>query len=41
MRWHDRVIGVVVGLILGIGIVTGFVFIYSEETIDAAYIDTV
>ena len=35
MRWHDRVIGVVLGLILGVGIVTGFVFIYSEETIDA------
>ncbi len=35
MRWHDRAIGIVVGLILGVGIVTGFVFIYSEETIDA------
>lgn len=35
MRWRDRVIGVVLGLILGVGIVTGFVFIYSEETIDA------
>lgn len=35
MRWRDRVIGVVLGLILGVGIVTGFVFLYSEETIDA------
>jgi hypothetical protein len=35
VRWHDRVIGVVVGLIVGVGIVTGFVFLYSEETIDA------
>lgn len=35
MRWRDRVIGVVLGLILGVGIVTGFVFIYSEETVDA------
>jgi hypothetical protein len=35
VRWHDRVIGVVLGLILGVGIVTGFVFLYSEETIDA------
>jgi hypothetical protein len=35
VRWHDRVIGVVLGLILGVGIVTSFVFIYSEETIDA------
>ena len=35
MRWRDRVIGIVLGLILGAGIVTGFVFIYSEETVDA------
>ena len=35
MRWRDRVIGIVLGLILGVGIVTGFVFIYSEETVDA------
>ena len=35
MRWRDRVIGVVLGLILGVGVVTGFVFIYSEETVDA------
>jgi hypothetical protein len=35
VRWHDRIIGVVLGLILGAGIVTGFVFIYSEETVDA------
>jgi hypothetical protein len=35
VRWRDRVIGVALGLILGVGIVTGFVFIYSEETVDA------
>ncbi len=35
MRWRDRVIGVFLGLILGVGIVTGFVFLYSEETVDA------
>jgi hypothetical protein len=35
VRWRDRVIGIVLGLILGVGIVTGFVFLYSEETIDA------
>jgi hypothetical protein len=35
VRWHDRVIGIVLGLILGVGIVTGFVFIYSEQTVDA------
>jgi hypothetical protein len=35
VRWRDRVIGVVLGLILGVGIVIGFVFIYSEQTVDA------
>jgi hypothetical protein len=35
VRWRDRVIGIVLGLILGVGIVTGFVFIYSEQTVDA------
>ena len=35
MRWRDRVIGILLGLILGVGIVTGFVFIYSEQTVDA------
>jgi hypothetical protein len=35
VRWRDRVIGIVLGLILGVGIVAGFVFIYSEETVDA------
>ena len=40
MRWRDRVIGIVLGLILGVGIVTGFVFIYSEQTVDAPSIST-
>ena len=40
MRWRDRVTGVVLGLILGVGIVTGFVFIYSEETVDAPSISS-
>ena len=35
MRWRDRVIGIVLGLILGVGIVTVFVFVYSERTVDA------
>ena len=35
MRWRDRVIGIVLGLILGVGIVAGFVFLYSDETVDA------
>jgi hypothetical protein len=35
VRWRDRVIGIVLGLILGVGIVTAFVFVYSEQTVDA------
>jgi hypothetical protein len=35
MRWRDRVIGIVLGLVLGVGIVTAFVFVYSEQTVDA------
>jgi hypothetical protein len=35
VRWRDRVIGIVLGLILGVGIVTAFVFGYSEDTVDA------
>ena len=35
MRWRDRVVGIVLGLILGVGIVTAFVFVYSEDTVDA------
>jgi hypothetical protein len=34
-RWLDRVIGVVLGLVLGIGLIVVFVFEGSEETIDA------
>lgn len=35
MRWRHRVVGIVLGLILGIGVVTAFVFVYSEDTVDA------
>lgn len=34
-RRSDRVIGVVLGLLLGIAIVVAFVFLGGEETIDA------
>jgi len=33
--WPDRVIGIVLGIVLGIGIITAFLFLGSEETIDA------
>lgn len=35
MRWGDRIVGIVLGVILGAGIVTAFVFLYSEQTVDA------
>jgi hypothetical protein len=35
LPWRDRSIGIVLGLILGVGIVTAFVFVYSEQTVDA------
>jgi hypothetical protein len=35
LPWRDRSIGIVLGLILGVGLVTAFVFWFSEETVDA------
>jgi hypothetical protein len=40
-RWLDRVIGVVLGLLLGLGVVSVFVFKGSEGTIDAPRISGV
>jgi hypothetical protein len=34
-RWAERGVGIVVGVVLGVGIVAAFVFLGSEETIDA------
>jgi hypothetical protein len=39
MRGRERIAGVALGLILGVGIVTAFVFIYSEQTVDAPSIE--
>jgi hypothetical protein len=35
MRWRDRILGIVIGIVLGLLIVTAFVFYGSEQTIDA------
>lgn len=35
----DRLLGIVLGLALGIAIVAIFVFVFSEETVDAPSID--
>lgn len=34
-RLTDRVLGILLGLVLGVGIVTAYVFLGSEDTIDA------
>ena len=35
MSWRDRIIGIVLGVILGIGVVVFFVFVYGDRTVDA------
>lgn len=34
-RWTDRILGVVIGILLGLGVLVYFVFVHSEGTIDA------
>lgn len=35
MSWTERIIGIALGLILGVAVVVVFVFVYSEQTVDA------
>jgi hypothetical protein len=35
VRRGDRIIGIVLGLILGIALVAVFVFVFSQDTVDA------
>ena len=35
MGWRDRAIGIVLGVVLGAGVVAAFVFVLSDETVDA------
>lgn len=39
MSRGDRLIGIVLGVALGLAIIAIFVFVFSEETIDAPSID--
>jgi hypothetical protein len=39
VRLSDRLIGIVVGIALGLAIIAIFVFVFSEDTIDAPSID--
>jgi len=38
-RWGDRLLGIFLGLVIGIAIVAVFVFVFSEETVDAPSLD--
>jgi hypothetical protein len=38
-RWTDRVLGIVLGLVIGLGVLVYFVFVHSEGTIDAPKIN--
>lgn len=40
MRRSDRLIGIVLGIVAGIAIVAVFVFVFSEDTVDAPSIDS-
>jgi len=40
-RWPDRILGVALGVLLGIAVVVAFVFLGSEDTIDAPRISGV
>jgi hypothetical protein len=34
-RWTDRIVGILIGVLLGLGVLVYFVFVHSEGTIDA------
>jgi hypothetical protein len=34
-RWIDRILGIALGIVLGLGVLVYFVFVHSEGTIDA------
>ena len=38
-RWTDRIVGIAIGVVLGLGVLVYFVFVHSEGTIDAPKID--
>jgi hypothetical protein len=38
-RWTDRLIGIAVGVVLGLGVLVYFVFVHSEGTIDAPQVN--
>jgi hypothetical protein len=39
-RWTDRILGIAVGIMLGLGVLVYFVFVHSEGTIDAPKVNS-
>ncbi|HEY0280290.1 MAG TPA: hypothetical protein VGC32_18650 [Solirubrobacterales bacterium] len=39
-RWTDRILGVAIGVLLGLGVLVYFVFVHSEGTIDAPKVNS-
>ena len=40
MSWRDRIIGIVLGVIIGIAALIFFVFGFSSDSVDAPSLDT-
>jgi hypothetical protein len=38
-RWTDRLLGIAIGIVIGLGVLVYFVFVHSEGTIDAPSVD--
>ena len=38
-RWTDRILGIAIGIVLGLGVLVYFVFFHSEGTIDAPQVN--
>jgi hypothetical protein len=39
-RWTDRILGIAIGILLGLGVLVYFVFVHSEGTIDAPKVNS-
>ena len=39
-RWTDRLLGIAIGIVLGLGVLVYFVFVHSEGTIDAPKVNS-
>jgi len=33
--WRERIIGIALGVVLGVGVILAFVFLLSEQTVDS------